>query len=57
MFHGRTDLQSWWVKDVNGNNKDYCLVYDRRHHNMHVTGCNEGRVNRRAVLVEKYKYD
>merc|ERR1719466_293854 len=38
-FKGRSDLNNWWVRDVNGNNREYCLSYNRRYHSITADRC------------------
>jgi len=49
-FKGRTDLVNWWVRDVNGNNKDYCISYNRIDHVVQTRNCSDGPL---AILIEK----
>jgi len=36
---GRVDLKNFWVRDVNGNNEDYCLVYNTHKHEIRTVDC------------------
>jgi len=56
-----TQYANWWVKDVNGNNKDYCIVYNSKMHFVRTVNCDLTKMSipslKHALVVEEYKLD